>query len=242
MKTRILSYAVLCLLSACATVDAAKVDSDKPTPSTADASKLDSEQQKLSYAFGYNVGQKIRTEIPQLDETAFGQALHDAMTEKASRLSDAETQAVVASYQKKRQEEVAKRAETNLKAGQEFLAANKKKKDVVTLPSGLQYKIIKSAKGDKPTASDSVVAHYRGTLIDGKEFDSSIKRGEPATFPVNGVIPGWQQALPLMPVGSKWQVFIPAELAYGAHGSGGSIGPNETLIFEIELLKIEKAK
>ena len=111
---------------------------------------------------------------------------------------------------------------------------------VVSLPSGLQYKIIKSAKGDKPTATDSVVAHYRGTLIDGKEFDSSIKRGEPATFPVSGVIAGWQQVLPLMSVGSKWQVFVPAELAYGARGAGGGIGPNEALIFEIELLKINK--
>lgn len=242
MKTRFLSYTFLCLLAACASAEAAKVDDTKQTPSSADASKPESEQQKLSYAFGYNVGQKIKTEIPQLDEAAFGQALHDALTDKASRLNEAETQAVIAAYQKKRQDEVAKRAETNLKAGQEFLAANKKKKDVVTLPSGLQYKIIKSAKGDKPTASDSVVAHYRGTLIDGKEFDSSVKRGEPATFPVNGVIPGWQQVLPLMPVGSKWQVFIPADLAYGAHGAGGSIGPNETLVFEIELLKINKSK
>ena len=242
MKTRFLPSLALCLLTSYAMADGPKVDSAKPTQGAVEAGKLTSEQQKLSYAFGFNVGQKIRGEVPNLDEAAFNQALHDALTEKPSRLSEAETQAVVAAFQKKRQDEVTKIAETNLKAGQEFLAANKLKKGVVTLPSGLQYKIIKSAKGDKPTASDTVVTHYRGTLINGKEFDSSIKRGEPATFPLNGVIPGWQQVLPLMPVGSKWQVFIPADLAYGARGAGGGIGPNETLIFEIELLKINKGK
>ena len=228
MKIQLLSYITLCLLA---------------TPAmSADVAKLETDKQKLSYAFGYNVGQKIKNEISDLDEVAFGQAIHDAMTETASRLSPAETQTIVADFQKKRQEEIQKAGEKNLKDGKDFLAANKKKKGVVTLPSGLQYKIIKSAKGDKPTATDSVVAHYRGTLINGKEFDSSITRGEPATFPVAGVIPGWQEVLPLMPVGSKWQVFIPSELAYGARGPGGLIGPNETLIFEIELLKIVKAE
>lgn len=228
MKIQLLSYITLCLLA---------------TPAmSADVAKLETDKQKLSYAFGYNVGQKIKNEISDLDEAAFGQAIHDAMTETASRLSPAETQTIVADFQKKRQEEIQKAGEKNLKDGKDFLAANKKKKGVVTLPSGLQYKIIKSAKGDKPTATDSVVAHYRGTLINGKEFDSSITRGEPATFPVAGVIPGWQEVLPLMPVGSKWQVFIPSELAYGARGPGGLIGPNETLIFEIELLKIVKAE
>lgn len=228
MKIQLLSCITLCLLA---------------TPAmSADVAKLETDKQKLSYAFGYNVGQKIKQEISDLDEAAFGQAIHDAMTETASRLSSAETQTIVADFQKKRQEEIQKAGEKNLKDGKDFLATNKKKKGVVTLPSGLQYKIIKSAKGDKPTASDSVVAHYRGTLINGKEFDSSITRGEPATFPVAGVIPGWQEVLPLMPVGSKWQVFIPSELAYGARGPGGLIGPNETLIFEIELLKITKAE
>ena len=228
MKSQLLSYITLCLLT---------------TPAlAADVAKIETDKQKLSYAFGYNVGQKIKQEIADLDEAAFGQAIHDAMTEAASRLSSTETQTIVADFQKKRQEEIQKAGEKNLKDGKEFLAANKKKKGVVTLPSGLQYKIIKSAKGDKPTASDSVVAHYRGTLINGKEFDSSITRGEPATFPVAGVIPGWQEVLPLMPVGSKWQVFIPSELAYGARGPGGLIGPNETLIFEIELLKIAKSE
>jgi FKBP-type peptidyl-prolyl cis-trans isomerase FklB len=240
MKTRFLSCAVLCLLAASAAAEETKVDSAKQTPGVIAADKPESEKQKLSYTFGYDVGLKIKNLIPDLDEAAFGQAVHDALTEKASRLNEAETQAVIAAFQKNRQEEMTKRAEANQKAGQDFLAANKKKKGVVTLPSGLQYKIIKSAKGDKPSATDSVVAHYRGTLLNGKEFDSSIKRGEPATFPVGGVIPGWQEVLQLMPVGSKWQVFIPAELAYGARGTDSGIGPHETLIFDIELLKINK--
>ena len=120
-----------------------------------------------------------------------------------------------------------------------FLAENKSKDGITTLPSGVQYKVVMEGKGKKPTAKDSVVAHYRGALIDGTEFDSSYSRGEPATFPVTGVIPGWQEILPMMPVGSKWQVFIPSELAYGTRGAGANIGPNETLVFDIELLEIK---
>jgi FKBP-type peptidyl-prolyl cis-trans isomerase len=129
--------------------------------------------------------------------------------------------------------------ETNKKEGQEFLIANKTKEGVVTLPSGLQYKILTEGTGPKPTAAESVSCNYRGTLINGKEFDSSYKRGQPATFPVNGVIKGWTEALQLMPVGSKWQLFIPSELAYGERGAGADIGPGSTLIFEVELLSIQ---
>ena len=124
----------------------------------------------------------------------------------------------------------------NKKEGEAFLAANKGKEGVVTLPSGLQYKILKEGTGPKPTASDTVVCNYRGTLINGTEFDSSYKRGQPATFPVGGVIKGWTEALQLMPVGSKWQLFIPSDLAYGERGAGADIGPESTLIFEVELL------
>ncbi|PYY03418.1 MAG: hypothetical protein DMG64_08020 [Acidobacteria bacterium] len=120
-----------------------------------------------------------------------------------------------------------------------FLAANKSKEGVVTLPSGLQYKVLKEGTGPKPSATDSVACNYRGTLINGTEFDSSYKRGQPATFAVNGVIKGWTEALQLMPVGSKWQLFIPADLAYGERGAGADIGPNSTLIFEVELLSIQ---
>ena len=127
----------------------------------------------------------------------------------------------------------------NKQAGDAFLAANKSKESVVTLPSGLQYKILTEGTGPKPTASDSVVCNYRGTLIDGKEFDSSYQRGQPATFPVGQVIKGWTEALQLMPVGSKWQLFIPSELAYGSRGAGADIGPNSTLIFEVELISIK---
>ena len=129
--------------------------------------------------------------------------------------------------------------ETNKKDGDAFLAANKTKPGVVTLPSGLQYKILTTGTGPKPTATDSVVCNYRGTLIDGTEFDSSYKRGQPATFPVNGVIKGWTEALQLMPVGSKWQLFVPPDLAYGTRGAGNEIPPNSTLIFEVELQSIQ---
>jgi len=125
------------------------------------------------------------------------------------------------------------------KQGEEFLAANKAKDGVVTLPSGLQYKILKAGTGPKPTASDTVVCNYRGTLINGTEFDSSYKRGQPVTFPVSGVIKGWTEALQLMPVGSKWQLFIPSDLAYGDRGAGANIGPDSTLIFEVELVSIQ---
>ncbi len=131
-------------------------------------------------------------------------------------------------------------AETNKKEGEAFLAANKANGGVVVLPSGLQYKVLTQGTGPKPVASDTVVCNYRGTLIDGKEFDSSYKRGQPATFPVSGVIKGWTEALQLMPVGSKWQLFIPPDLAYGDRGASSDIGPGATLIFEVELLSIQK--
>jgi FKBP-type peptidyl-prolyl cis-trans isomerase FklB len=141
--------------------------------------------------------------------------------------------------QSKMQEKNKETADANKKTGEAFLAANKSKEGVVVLPSGLQYKIEKAGTGPKPTPTDSVVCNYRGTLIDGKEFDSSYKRGQPATFPVTGVIKGWTEALQLMPVGSKWQLFVPADLAYGDRGAGADIGPGATLIFEVELMSIE---
>ena len=132
--------------------------------------------------------------------------------------------------------------EKNKKEGEIFLETNKKKEGVQTLPSGLQYKVLKAGAGKKPTATDTVTVHYRGTLIDGKEFDSSYRRGKPATFPVNGVIPGWTEALQLMEEGAKWELFIPSNLAYGERSAGGDIGPNATLIFEVELISIEQKK
>ncbi len=140
---------------------------------------------------------------------------------------------------KKQQAQMQEAGEVNKKEGDAFLAANKGKDGIVALPSGLQYKILTAGTGPKPTVADTVVCNYRGTLINGTEFDSSYKRGQPATFPVSGVIKGWTEALPLMPVGSKWQLFIPAELAYGERSPGPEIGPNSTLIFEVELLSIQ---
>ena len=147
--------------------------------------------------------------------------------------------ALQADVNKRQQEKMQVDGEANKKEGEAFLAANKAKEGVVTLPSGLQYKILKVGTGPKPVASDSVVCDYRGTLLDGTEFDSSYKRGQSATFPVGQVIKGWTEALQLMPVGSKWQLFIPPEMAYGQHGAGADIGPNATLIFEVELLSIQ---
>jgi FKBP-type peptidyl-prolyl cis-trans isomerase FklB len=140
---------------------------------------------------------------------------------------------------KKQAEKAQQMGAANKTEGETFLAANKNKEGVITLPSGLQYKILQAGTGPKPAATDSVVCNYRGTLINGTEFDSSYKRGQPATFPVNGVIKGWTEALQLMPVGSKWQLFVPAQLAYGDRGAGADIGPNATLIFEVELLSIQ---
>ncbi len=144
--------------------------------------------------------------------------------------------------QKKQAEKAQSAGLANKKEGEAFLAANKTKDGVVTLPSGVQYKILTAGTGPKPTASDTVVCNYKGTLIDGKEFDSSYKRGQPATFPVGGVIKGWTEVLQLMPVGSKWQVVIPSEFAYGAQGAGADIGPDATLIFDIELISIQGTK
>ena len=225
--------------------EAQSTQATKPKAKTKAAPKAAApltEQQKLHYLVGHNLGQKLRADFPDLDEAAFGRGLHEALQQKPSIITDEEAKALFAAFQQKRQAEGNQRGEASLKAGQAFLAANKAKEGIVTLPSGVEYRILQAADGEKPTAADKVVAHYRGTLLNGKEFDSSHKRGEPTTFPVKGVIPGWQQVLPLMSVGSKWQVFVPADQAYGPRGAGADIGPNETLIFEIELIKILKDK
>jgi len=171
--------------------------------------------------------------------------LKDVFAGQQPKLTMEEMQQVMMTFQKnmqeKQQAQVKAVADANAKEGKEFLAANKKKDGVKTLPSGLQYKVLQSGKGDSPKVTDTVVTHYRGSLINGQVFDSSYQRGEPATFPVNGVIKGWTEALQKMKVGDKWQLFIPADLAYGEHGAGQLIGPNAVLIFEIELLEIKKS-
>jgi FKBP-type peptidyl-prolyl cis-trans isomerase len=203
-----------------------------------------SEKDKISYAIGMNVGKNLQRSSIDVDPAIVTKGIQDTLAGK-TLMTEAEAQAVLTQLQadmRKKQEEKAQQAgDANQKEGEAFLAANKAKTGVVTLPSGLQYKILKEGAGQKPSATDSVVCNYQGTLINGTEFDSSYKRGEPATFPVNGVIKGWTEALQLMPVGSKWQLFIPPDLAYGPRGAGPDIGPNATLIFAVELLSI-KAK
>lgn len=205
------------------------------------AGGLKTDKQKFSYTAGYQIGQNLKRQNLDLDSRTFSQGVQDAIGNAKPRLKPEEMQAAFQAQQKKDMEKQAAAAKKNLDAGQAFLEANKKKEGVTTTASGLQYKIITEGKGKQPKSTDSVVAHYRGTLINGTEFDSSYQRNEPATFPVGGVIKGWQEVLPLMKEGAKWQVYIPSDLAYGPRGAGGEIGPNEVLIFDIELLSVKEA-
>lgn len=203
---------------------------------------LKTEKDKFSYALGMNLGNSLHRQSVPVDPAILLRGLKDALAGKTLMTDDearAALKAVQTEMQKKMQETMQAAGAANKKEGDAFLAANKTKEGVTTLPSGLQYKILTAGTGPKPTATDSVVCNYRGTLINGKEFDSSYKRGEPATFPVNGVIKGWTEALQLMPVGSKWQLFVPADLAYGDRGAGADIGPGSTLVFEVELVSIQ---
>lgn len=217
----------------------------RPATTTKSAAPLTltTQEQKFSYALGMKMGQNLHKQSVPVDPAIFNRGLKDGIAGGKTLLTDDEAQAAVMAVQndlrKKQQEKMQETAAANKKEGEAFLAENKAKEGVVTLPSGLEYKIVKEGTGPKPTATDSVVCNYRGTLINGTEFDSSYKRGQPATFPVGGVIKGWTEALQLMPVGSKWQLFIPADLAYGERGPDPSIGPNATLLFEVELLSIE---
>jgi len=193
------------------------------------------------------MGENLHKQSVPVDPTILARGLKDGLAGGKTLLTDDEAQAAIMEVQndmrKKQQEKMQEAGAVNKKEGSTFLAANKAKEGVVTLPSGLEYKILKEGTGPKPTASDTVVCNYRGTLINGTEFDASSKHGGPATFPVGGVIKGWTEALQLMPVGSKWQLFVPSDLAYGDRGAGGDIGPDATLIFDVELLSIaDKSK
>jgi len=199
---------------------------------------LDDDKKKFSYTLGYQIAQNLARQGALLDADAAAKAVHDAFSGKPPALTVEEMKAVVARIQEQAIQKHGEISKKNLATGEKFLAENTKKEGVKTLDSGLQYKVLIKGDGEIPKANSTVVAHYEGKLTNGTVFDSSIKRGSPATFPVNGVIKGWQEALQLMPTGSKWQVFIPANLAYGEKGAGGSVGPNETLIFDIELISI----
>ena len=204
---------------------------------------LKTDKDKVSYALGMNLGANLKRDSVDIDTAIFVRALKDTVTGGKTLLTDSEARAALTQLQTevrgKQMEKMKLAGEANKKEGDSFLAANKTKEGIVTLPSGLEYKILTQGTGPKPAATDTVVCNYRGTLINGTEFDSSYKRGQPATFPVSGVIKGWTEALQLMPVGSKWQLFLPAELAYGERGPSPEIGPNSTLVFEVELLSIQ---
>ncbi len=203
---------------------------------------IETQKDKVSYLIGVQVAGTIKGQEVDVDPNLVAAGLVDALSGGKLLMTDEELRATSTALQKemaeKQEQARARRVDENKKLGEAFLAENAKKDAVITQPSGLQYKIIKAAEGRKPAESDTVVCHYRGTLIDGMEFDSSYASGRPATFQVRGVIPGFREALQLMTVGSTWQFFIPSNLAYGERGAGNVIGPNAALIFEVELISI----
>ena len=201
--------------------------------------KLDTDKQRFSYAIGVQIGGSLQRDGLDIDAAVIGMAIADVMSQSPLRLSPEQMQAAFTVFQDKKTKEMQAISEVNLKKGQSYMAKFSKEKGVKVLDNGLHYKVLTKGKGKKPAEEDTVVVHYRGALVNGEEFDSSYKRGEPATFAVNAVIEGWQEILPMMPAGSKWKVAIPAALAYGPQGTGGQIGPNETLVFDIELLEIK---
>ncbi len=202
------------------------------------AVELESDQQKASYSIGYSMAANVRREFgDDMDLAAFQAGINDQLVGTDSQISEADANAALQALVASRQAAQQAQASENISVGRDFLTENGQREGVVTLPSGLQYEVITAAEGDKPSASDRVTTHYRGTLIDGTQFDSSYDRGQPATFPLNGVIAGWTEALQLMSPGAKWRLFIPPELAYGERAQG-PIPANSTLIFEVELLEI----
>jgi len=200
---------------------------------------LKTQKEKFSYSVGLDIGRNMVQRAEDIDADVLVRGIRDALSGATPLLTDQQIEETMKQYQAEMMEKQGVAAERNKKTGEAFLAENKKKEGVVTLPSGLQYKILKAGSGPKPTAGQSVECNYRGTLIDGKEFDSSYKRGQTITFPLTNVIKGWSEALQLMPVGSKWQLFVPSDLAYGDRGAGNDIEPGATLIFEVELVSIK---
>jgi len=207
---------------------------------------LKDQKDKVSYSIGMEIGKNFKRQSVDVNPEFVARGVKDAFSDGKPLMTDEEMKEALMAFQKEmmaKQQEMAKQlGEKNQKEGEAFLAENKKKEGVITLPSGLQYKVIKAGSGKKPKATDTVTVNYQGTLVNGTEFDSSYRRGQPVSFPVNGVIPGWTEALQLMEVGAKWQVVIPSSLAYGDRGAGPQIGPNSTLIFEIELISIQETK
>ncbi len=237
-KIHILMFTLLLMVfGACG--KAASTSADKPLK----AEDLDSQKKKVSYAIGLDIGKNFKERAMDLDMDILIQGLRDAQGSAQPLLGSEEIQKVMTQFQqdmmKAEQEKRKGQAETNKAKETTFLAENAKKPGITVTASGLQYKVVSTGTGPLPKVTDTVKVHYRGTLLDGTEFDSSYKRNQPAVFPLNGVIKGWTEALQLMRVGSKWQVFLPASLAYGESGAGQVIGPNATLIFDVELISIE---
>jgi FKBP-type peptidyl-prolyl cis-trans isomerase FklB len=248
----LMKYVTLALmgigLAISSTITVGQTPTPTPAPTPKGESELKTVEEKFAYAVGLSIGRNMKAQgLHELDPSVIAKGIKDALTDKPA-LTDQQIREVQKAFvqvmEAKQDAELAAKAgpvgEKNLKDGQAFLAANKTKPGVTTLPSGLQYKVLKSGTGKTPKLTDTVTANYRGTLIDGTEFDSSAKSGGPVEFPVDGVIKGWIEALQLMKVGDKWQVFIPSELAYGASPRpGGKIKPNDALIFEIELIDVK---
>jgi FKBP-type peptidyl-prolyl cis-trans isomerase FklB len=227
----ILVFGIFCLLLPANQANAANA---KETPA------LKNQKEKMSYLIGLQFGRNLQQQALDVDSDIVSRGIQDAISGSKPLMTDQEIQETLAAFQKDMTARQEERGKKNRKEGEAFLAENKKKEGVKTLPSGLQYKVIKAGTGKKPKLTDTVTTHYRGSLIDGTEFDSSYKRNAPATFQVMGVIPGWTEALQLMEEGGKWQLFIPSNLAYGERGAGANIGPHATLIFEVELISIQE--
>ncbi len=237
MKIRFLAFACILALS----LPAAQAQSDKKSTKT-----YNSQKEKFSYAIGFQVGHGLRRNEDILDLDVVLQAVSDAYKGSEPAVPVKDMQAAVEAYRAKQEEEakaqqakLSAEAKKNKEAGAKYLAENKTKDGVKTTASGLQYKVLTEGKGKKPTLDNTVVVNYRGKLLDGSEFDSSYKRNQPATLALNSVIKGWQEALQLMPAGSKWELVIPSELAYGDRGAGSRIGPGQTLLFEVELIEVK---
>ncbi len=234
---RMMIIACVAILTAC---------SSEPEAPKAPVLSLDSDKAKLSYAIGMDIGQSLQTLKADLDRELLVAAINDRLDSDNTKLTAEEAGKVKQAFFKKQAEERAAEqkiaAEKNVSAGKAFLEANAKKKGVTTTASGLQYEVLTQGKGDKPAATDKVTVNYKGSLVDGTEFDSSYTRGEPVTFPLNGVIKGWTEGVQLMSVGSKFKFVLPSDLAYGENGAGPKIGPNSVLVFEVELLGIGDVK
>lgn len=218
---------------------------DTAKPAAAEPAIPEPNMTDVGYSFGHTFGQRLKESMPDLDMKSFMQGLEDIYGGKPSRLTEEQMTKIMQDYQvaiqAKQQAMMQKMADENRDKGKSYLAENGKKSDVVTTASGLQYKVLKKGEGESPKVTDTVEVHYTGSLISGEVFDSSVERGEPVTFPVNGVIKGWVEALQLMKPGDKWQLTIPSDLAYGPNGTpNGRIGPNETLLFDVELLSVKK--